>query len=105
MATILPFPVKKASPVWGLTEEECDAVQAEAYDMMLQGRVTGVSIHDDGQYMCVFDGNGEPYAIGRENGVCYLFDNDDVVLASSHRFEIVLDALEMILPTAPDEPA
>jgi hypothetical protein len=105
MATILPFPVKKAIPIWGLTEQECDAVQAEAYDFMLQGRVTGVSIHNDGQYMCVFDASGEQYSIGRENGVCYLFDNDDEVLASSQRFEIILDALEMMLPPAPDEPA
>jgi hypothetical protein len=105
MATILPFPIKRANPVWGLTEDECDAVQAEAYDMMLQGRVTGVSIHDDGKYMCVFDSDGEPFSIGRENGVCYLFDNNDVVLASSQQFDIVLDALDMILPAMPNEPA
>lgn len=105
MATILPFPVKKAIPKWGLTDAECDTVQAEAYDLMLQGRVTGVSIHDDGQYMCVFDRYGEQYSIGRENGVCYLFDNRDSVLASSQRFEIVIDALEMILPPTPDESA
>ena len=72
---------------------------------MLQGRVTGVGSHDDGQYMCVFDGIGEPYFIGRENGVCYLSDNNETILARSQRFEIVLVALEMMLPTTPDEPA
>ena len=105
MATILPFPMKKPVPERGLTEEECDAVQAEAYDLMLQGRATGVSIHSDGHYMCVFDANGEPFSIGRENGLCYLFDSNDKVLARSQRFIVVLDALEMFLPPAPDEPA
>lgn len=105
MATIVPFPVKKAAPASGLTEEECDAIQAEAYDLMLQGRATGVSIHHDGQYMCVFDGSGVPYSIGRQNGLCYLYDNNDTMLARSQHFEIVLDALEMMLPPAPDQSA
>ncbi|MDA0990484.1 MAG: hypothetical protein O3A51_07010 [Verrucomicrobia bacterium] len=102
MATILPFPVKKVVPIWGLTEEERDAVQAEGYDLMLQGHATGVSIHNDGQYMCVFDGNGEPYAIGREAGVCYLYDPDETMLAHSRRFENVLQALEILLTSRPD---
>ena len=105
MATILPFPVKNAIPDRGLTEQECDAVQAEAYDLMLQGRVTGVSIHEEGEFMCVFDGDGEQYSIGRENGICYLFDTDGAVLAKSQRFEIVLDTLDIMLPPSPDEPA
>ena len=102
MATILPFPVKKVVPIWGLTEQECDAVQADAYDLMLQGWVTGVSIHNDGQYMCVFDGNGEPYSIGREEGVCYLANPKKTMLARSRRFENVLQALEILLTSGPD---
>ena len=105
MATILPFPAKKAKRDWGLTEEECDAVQAEAYDLMLQGRVTGVSIHEDGQYMCVFAGNGEQYSIGRENGVCYLFDAKGEIVAKSRRFGIVLDTLDVMLPPVSNETA
>ena len=101
MAMILPFPVKNVVPLWGLTESECDAVQAEAYDLMLQGRATGVSIHNEGRYMCVFDGSGEPYSIGRENGICYLFDNNEILLAKSRQFERVLDALEAMLPPPP----
>ncbi len=102
METILPFPVKKTAPIWGLTEQECDAVQAEAYDLMLQGRATGVSIHNDGQYMCVLDADGEPYAIRRENGVCYLSDPDETMLAHSRQFENVLQALEILLTSGPD---
>ena len=105
MATILQFPIKKSPPVQGLTEEECDTIQSEAYDLMLQGRATGVSFHGDGDYMCIFDANGEPYSLGRENGICYLFDCDDRVLARSQRFDIVLDALDMILPPTQDWPA
>lgn len=105
MATILPFPVKNVIPVWGLTEQECDAVQAEAYDLMLRGRATGVAVHEDDHFMCVFDGNGEPHFIGRDNGVCYLLDSNQMILARSQRFEIVLDALEMMLSPTPDSPA
>ena len=105
MATILPFPVKKVVQIWGLTEQECDAIQAEAYDLMVQGRATGVSIHNDGQYMSVFDGNGEPYSISREQGICYLFDNNEMMLARSQRFEIVLQALEAALTSFEDTPA
>jgi hypothetical protein len=103
MGIIIPFPKAKAVPLEGLTEQECDAVQAKAYDLMLQGLATGVSIHNDGQYMCVFDRDGEPYSLGRENGVCYLFDNHEMMLARSQRFEIVLVALEMALLPSRDE--
>jgi hypothetical protein len=102
MATILPFPVKNVVPVWGLTEQECDAVQAEAYDLMLEGQVTGVSIHNDGQCMCVFDGNGSPYTIGREEGVYYLTNPDENMIAHSRQFENVLQALETLLTSRPD---
>ena len=90
-------------PIWRLTEHECAAVQAIAYDLMTQGHATGVSIHNDRQYVCVFDGNGEPYSIGRERGVCYLTDSDETMFARSQRFEIVLQALEILLSPPPDE--
>ena len=102
MTTILPFPVKKVVPISGLMEQECDAVQAVAYDLMLQGYATGTSIHNDSQYMCVFDRNGEPYSIGREEGVCYLTDPDETMLAHSRQFENVLQALEILLTSGPD---
>lgn len=103
MGTIITFPVTKAVPLKGLTEQECDAVQAEAYDLMIEGCATGVSIHNDGQYMCVFDRNGNPYSVRRENGLCYLSDPNEMILARSDRFEIVLDALEMTLSPSGDE--
>ncbi len=105
MAKILPFPAKTVVPIWGLMEHECDAVQAVAYDLMLRGYSTGIGIHNDSQYMCVFDGNGEPYSISREHGICYLFDNNEMMLARSQRFEIVLQALEAALILPEDEPA
>ncbi len=105
MATILPFPVKKPVPIWGLTEQECDAVQAKAYDLMLQGRATGIGIHNDGQYMCVFDGDGEPYSISREDGVCYLTNHEETMLVHSRRFEDVLEALIEMLSPPPYVPA
>jgi hypothetical protein len=102
MTNILPFPVKKVVPIWGLTEPECDAIQSEAYELMLEGQATGISIHNDCQYICVLDKNGEPYSIGREQGVCYLFDSNETMLARSRRFEIVLRTLAILLTSRPD---
>ena len=103
MGVIIPFPKAKAVPLTGLTEQECDAVHAEAYDLMIKGCATGVSIHNDGEYMCVFDRDGEPYSVRRENGVCYVFDSNEMILARSDRFEIVLDALKMTLSPSHDQ--
>jgi hypothetical protein len=100
MATVLRFPIEKVVPVRGLTKHECDAVHAEAYDMMLRGWVTGVSILNAGQYMCVFDRCGQPYFIGREEGVCYLFDPNETQLAESRRFHEVLASLRIIFSAA-----
>ena len=97
MATILPFPVRKPVSDSELSENECRTVHEEAYALMQRGMVTGVSQHADGMYMCVFDRDGEPYFIGREDGVCYLFDPTGAFVARSTQFEIVVDALNEAL--------
>jgi len=103
MGIVIPLPKGKAVPVKGLTGQECDAIQAEAYDLIIEGCATGIAIDDDGGYMCVLDRNGKPYTVCRENGLCYLLDPEDLILARSDRFEIVLDALEMTLSSSQDE--
>lgn len=105
MATILPFPNAKVVPVWGLTQQECDAVNAAAFPLIQAGQSTGVSVHNNRQYMCVFDCRGEPYFVGREGGICYLFDVDESLLAQGEAFEIVVNALIKILSPTPYTPA
>ena len=100
MATIIPFPTTIPAPVCGLTRQECDVLDAEATGLIQAGQATGVSIHNDGQFMCVYDYLGEPYFVGREEGMCYLFDHQETMLAKSPRFDIVMRALETFL-TAP----
>jgi hypothetical protein len=92
-------------PLQGLTEQECANVEAVADRLIEQGQSTGYAIHYDNKYMCVFDVHGKPHLIGRQNGVCYLLDKYNMILARSQRFEIVLDALEMMLSPSPDETA
>ena len=92
-----------ALPLRGLTGQECEEVKATAVTLVDQGQATGSAIHHDSGYMCVFDIHGEPLLIGRQNGVCYLFDKYNMILARSENFEIVLDALKMILAPSPDE--
>lgn len=100
MATIIPFPNSKPIPMTGLTEQECLVLDAEAMGLIHYGQATGISIHNDGQFMCVFDAFGEPYYVGREEGICYLFDPEETMLAKSPQFEIVLQALEKTLTLA-----
>jgi len=100
MAIIIPFPNAMPVPVRGLTKQECDVLGAEAAGLIHEGQATGVSIHNDGQYMCVYDRRGERYFIGREEGMCYLFDDEETMLAKSPRFESVRQALETILTSS-----
>jgi hypothetical protein len=102
MATIIPFPKTMPQPVRGLTKHECDILDSEATGLILQGQASGVSVHNDGQYMCVYDSRGERYFIGREEGLCYLFDDEETMLAKSTRFDIVVQALEAILTSSED---
>lgn len=104
MGKIIKFSkLPTALPVRGLTKQECEAVNAAAETLVDQRHATGSAIHHDNRYMCVFDIDGEPLLIGRQNGVCYLFDKYNMILARSERFEIVLDALKMMLAPSPDD--
>ena len=102
MGIIIPFPKRETDSLKGLTEQECDAVQAEAYDLMVEGYAAGITIQDDRIYVCVLDRYGKPYTVFRVNGLYYLLNPDDLLLAKSDRFEIVLDALDMALSSPSD---
>ncbi len=94
MGIVVPFPKIKTLPAQRLTKQECDAVLMV---MIAKGLDTYVSVNNGSKYVCVFGYEGEPYYIGREDGVCYLFDYDEMVIASSEHFEVVQQALEVIL--------
>ena len=101
MGIVVQFPEAKAFPAQRLTKQECDAVLTV---MLAKGLATYVSINNGSKYVCVFGYEDEPYYIGREDGVCYLFDCDETVIVSSPRFEIVQQALEGILKEDKNEP-
>lgn len=100
MATIIPFPNAMPIPLQRLTKQECDVLDAEAAGLIHHGQASGVSIHNGGQYMCVYDCHGERYFVGREEGMCYLFDDEETMLAKSQRFDIVVRALEAVLTSS-----
>ena len=102
MGIVLPFPECKTLPAQRLTKQECDAVLSVHIE---KGLATYVSLNNGCQYVCVFDYEGEPYYIGREDGVCYLFDHEEMVVISSQHFEVVQQALEVILKENGNEPA
>lgn len=106
MGTVVQFPRNtNVVPLRGLTRKECAAVKEAADTLIEQGHSTGSSIHKDGQYMCVFGPDGTPLMISRQNGICYLVDENDMILARSQRFDIVLQALEAAFFSPDDSPA
>jgi len=100
MATIIPFPNAMPIPVRGLTKQERDVLDAETTGLIHHGQATGVSIHNDGQFMCVYGCRGERYFIGRKEGMCYLFDDEESMMAKSRRSENVVKALEALLTSS-----
>ena len=103
MGIVVPFPESKMLPVERLTKQECDSVLAEAYLLMQDEQANGVSIANDRQHMIVFDCRGEPYFIGRENGVCYLVECDETMVVCSQQVEAVLEVLNVILKEKKNE--
>ncbi len=100
MGIVAPFPETKAFPAQRLTKQECDSVLTV---MIGKGLDTYVSINNGSKYVCVFDHKDEPYYIGREDGVCYLFDHNEMVITSSEHFEVVQIILEAILTESENE--
>ena len=97
MAIIIPFPNPAPAPLCGLSQQECTVLEAEAAGFIHDGLASDVSVHNGGQYMCVYDRHGEPYYLGREEGVVYLFDHRETLLAESIQFAAVLQRLESVL--------
>ena len=73
--------------------------------MMQRGHATGVSVHDKGRFMCVFDCQGAPYLIGREHGVCFMSNADATLIAHSASFAYALQSLQMMLSPEKEVPA
>lgn len=95
MGEILPFPKKKRSVDFQpLTRREKDDAMAMLRD---RGLATYVGFLDAGRHVCVFDDQGNPYSIGREESLWYLFDPKETLLHESRHFEHVVDVLESTL--------
>ena len=97
MGILTPFPESKTLPVQPLTKQEYASVLAAAYVLMQDEHALAVSSENDRRYMIVFDRRGEPYFIGRVEGVCYLCKRNETMVASSEQFEEVLETLKVIL--------
>ena len=103
MGELVPFPTKKKMvPVRQLTKQECDSVLAVLIEKRLG---TYLSVLNDGRYICVFNKSEEPYFIGRQQNMCYLFDPDETLILQSQHLEDVLNTLEVTLKSAPSIPA
>ena len=101
MGDLVAFPTKKKTvPVRQLTKQECDSVLSV---LIAKGLGTYLSVLNNGRYVCVFNRSDEPYFIGREESMCYLFDPEDTLLAQSQDLDDVLDVLEDTLKSPPSK--
>ena len=95
MGEIIPFPKKKRSiDFQPLTRREKADVMTVLREREL---ATYVGLLDAGRHVCIFDDQGNPYSIGREETTWYLFDPNETMLHESQHFEHLVDTLESTL--------
>jgi len=84
----------KTTPALGLTEQECDAVEREAFRLMVQNRVIAVARQEDetrGVSMSIFCEQGRAHVIGHCHDAYYVLDPDQIPLMVSGSFGRVLN--------------
>ena len=72
--------ISNVIPVWGLTPDECAKILVQADKLISQGRASGVKENRLRTYICVFDKQGAPYTITREQRVLHLLDPSENLL-------------------------
>jgi hypothetical protein len=85
--------------LFGLTETECGIALAAGHRLVDQGRAIRVDAYQDrigARYVSVVGGGGHHYTVLRDRGKCRLLGSGGHSVASDHRFETVLDALEKV---------
>jgi hypothetical protein len=91
-------PLSNVIPVWGLTPDECKKIIVFADELISQGRVSGVKEKRLRTYICIYDMDGGPYTIMREQRIMHLQDPVGNLLMIGEKIEIILEMLEACLP-------
>ena len=83
----------------GLTKQECDAVQQEAFRLMVQNRVIAVGHQEDearGVSMLIFCEQGRAHFIGHCLDAYHVLDPDQIPLMVSRSFGRVLKLVKSL---------
>ena len=91
-------PVSNVIPVWGLTPQECQEIIIVADKYITQGRLSGVTEKRRRTYICLYDLEGAPYTIMREQRILHLLDPAGNLLMIGEQIEILLEMLDACLP-------
>ena len=92
-------PDTKTIPAPGLTKQECDAVEQEAFRLMVQNRAIAVAHQEDearGVSMLIFCEQGRAHVIGRCHDAYYGLDPDQIPLMVSGSFGRVLNMVRSL---------
>jgi len=90
--------ISNVIPVWGLTPDECAKILVQADKLISQGRASGVKEKRLSTYICVFDQQGAPYTITREQRILHLLDPSGNLLMICKNIDGIMDMLDTCLP-------
>ncbi len=99
MPTTRLGPDTKTIPALGLTKQECDAVEQEAFRLMVQDRVIAVGHQEDearGRSMLIFCEQGRAHFIGHCHDAYHVLDPDQIPLMVSRSFGRVLNIVRSL---------
>lgn len=92
-------PNTKTIPAPGLTKQECDAIEHEAFRLMVQNRVIAVGHQEDevrGVSILIYCEKGRAHVIGRCHDAYHVLDPDQIPLTVSRSFGRVLNMVRSL---------
>ena len=90
--------ISNVIPVWGLTPDECDKILVQADKLISEGRASGVKEKPLRTYICIFDKQGAPYTITRDQRILHLLDPSRSLLMINKNIDGIMDMLDTCLP-------
>ena len=94
-------PITNVIPVWGLTPDECASIISKVDAFIAAGRVSGIKEKPRRTYICIFDNQGAPYTIIREQRILQLLDPGGSLLMIGKNVDAIMEMLDVCLPEEP----
>ena len=85
-------------PVWGLMPDECTKIINQVDKLMAQGRASGMAEKHTRTYICIYDQQGAPYTITREQEILQLHDPTGGLIVIGKNIDVIIAMLGNCLP-------